>query len=540
KNTLKFNSGLINKRLLFDARVSRISSDGFIERASSDLKSYYFSAAYLAGRSDFRFTTFAGKEKTYQAWYGVTEEDLKLNRRVNYAGTEKAGAPYDNEIDDYNQAHYQLFFNHRFTPSLVFNTGLFLVRGKGFYEQYKAGEAYADYGMPDAMNGATNISNTNLVRQLWLDNYYYGDVFSLLYQQGKTSLTFGGTVAQYAGDHYGKVTWAEQGLTGTNRWYDTDASKSDLTIFGKWQQNLGSDFHLYGDLQWRKVAYALNGFRDNPALITDANYSFINPKAGVTYIKNNWNAFASFGVANKEPNRDDFEAGLKEQPLPERLHDFELGFQHKMGKTQLSTTLYYMNYKNQLVLTGRINDVGAYTRTNIDNSYRAGIELQASLEPASWLKASGNIALSRNRVKDFIEFIDDYDAGGQRATTYNESHLSFSPAVVGGATLTLLPYKQLELALTSKYVSKQYLDNTANESRKLDPFFTQDIRAQYAFSGKRFKNITLVAQVFNAFNAAYEPNGYTFSYYSENKLATENFYFPMAGTNWLVGVNVKL
>jgi iron complex outermembrane receptor protein len=199
-----------------------------------------------------------------------------------------------------------------------------------------------------------------------------------------------------------------------------------------------------------------------------------------------------------------------------------------------------MNYKNQLVLTGRINDVGAYTRTNIDNSYRAGIELQASLEPASWLKASGNIAFSRNRVKNFIEFIDDYDAGGQRAKTYNETDLSFSPAVVGGATVTVLPYKQLELAFISKYVSKQYLDNTANDSRKLDPFFTQDIRAQYSLSGKRFKNITLIAQVINAFNTAYEPNGYTFSYYSENKLATENFYFPMAGTNWMVGVNVKL
>jgi iron complex outermembrane receptor protein len=231
---------------------------------------------------------------------------------------------------------------------------------------------------------------------------------------------------------------------------------------------------------------------------------------------------------------------LKEQPLPERLHDFELGFQQKLGKAQWSTTLYYMNYKNQLVLTGRINDVGAYTRTNIDNSYRAGIEIQGSLEPAPWLKASGNIALSRNRVKNFVEYIDDYDAGGQRTRLYDESSLSFSPAVVGGATVTLFPYKQLEVALISKYVSKQYLDNTANDSRKLDPFFTQDIRAQYSLTGKRLKSITLIGQVFNALNTAYEPNGYTFSYYSENKLSTENFYFPMAGTNWMIGVNVKL
>jgi iron complex outermembrane receptor protein len=537
KNTLIFNSGKIGKHFSVDGRLSRISSDGYIDRASTDLKSYYFSANYATEKTGLRFTTFSGKEVTYQAWNGVPEADLKSNRRANYSGTERPGEPYSTEVDNYHQTHYQLFFNRSLLPGLNFNTGLFLVRGKGFYEQYKAGEDYADYNLPNASNGATS---TDLVRQLWLDNYYYGNIFSIQYEKEGTAFTLGGAITNYDGDHYGKVIWAQNGITGNPKWYDLNSQKSDANVYAKWQQKLGGYWQLYTDMQWRGVTYETEGFRDNPTLAVKQFYHFLNPKAGISYNRNNWNIYTSYGIANKEPNRDDFEAGATQQPSPERLHDLELGINKNEKMYNWGATLYYMRYDNQLVLTGQVNDVGSYTRTNIKDSYRAGIELQGGVRITSWLQAAANLTLSRNKLKNFQEYIDDYDNGGQKQNFYKETAISFSPNVISSSTLSFLPVKNMELQLIGKYVGRQYLDNTENEARSLDAYYTQDFRALYSFQLKGVKNITAIAQVNNLFNTLYEPNGYTFSYYSGNQLTTENYYFPMAGTNWTVGLNIRL
>lgn len=272
-----------------------------------------------------------------------------------------------------------------------------------------------------------------------------------------------------------------------------------------------------------------------------------NCRPGISYSKNNTMAYASYSVANKEPNRDDFEVGSTELPKPERLHDIELGVEAKSSRLSWGATLYYMNYKDQLVLTGKINDVGAFTRTNIPKSYRAGIELQGGVNLVRWARLDANLALSRNRIKAFTEYIDildeNYDLIGQETHFYEETDISFSPDVVGGATLTLKPVPQLELNLMGKYVGSQYLDNTGNDARKLRAYYTQDVRAAYSFdflSAKTLKNISVIAQVANVFNKLYEPNGYTFSYYYQGALNTENYYYPMAGTNWMVGINIKL
>lgn len=537
KNTLKAGTGLWNNHFVADLRLSRISSDGYIDRATSDLKSLYFSTAYLSDKTDFRFNLFSGKEKTYQAWNGVSEADLETNRTINYAGMEKPGEPYDNETDNYKQNHYQFFFTQRFTPRLSFNTAVFLTKGKGYYEQYKAGEDYADYGIPYPANGETT---TDLVRQLWLDNDFYGDIFSLHYQLPRTQLTIGGAVTGYDGNHFGNVIWAEKGLTGTNKWYDLDANKNDFNLYGKWQQNLTKTLQFFTDLQYRNVDYTIHGFRDNPTLFVDNHYKFFNPKIGLSYHKNGWLAYASYSIANKEPNRDDFEAGTLDQPRPERLKDLEAGVEIRKNKNSFGMNVYHMNYKDQLVLTGKINDVGAYTRSNIDESYRLGVELQGSAVVSNWLSAAANLSLSSNRIKNFEEYIDDYDNGGQKANSYGETDISFSPGIVGAATLTVTPRQGLSFDLISKYVGKQYLDNTSNENRKLNPYYTQDIRGIYSFGYGRLKNIDLTLQVNNLFNKKYEPNGYTFSYYYNNELTTENYYFPMSGTNWMIGVNVRL
>jgi iron complex outermembrane receptor protein len=539
KNTIKVGSGLVSDHFTTDFRLSRINSDGYIDRASSDLTSHYFSTAYLGKKNSLRFNMFSGKEKTYQAWYGVSEADLVTNRTINYAGMERPGEPYDNETDNYKQDHYQLFYNQDLTSRLKFNLGLFYIKGKGYYEQYKADQAYADYGLPEPTYGADTITNSDLVRQLWLDNDFYGNIFSLQYKGNTSQFTLGGGWNRYEGNHYGDVTWAEEGLTLPGRWYDLDANKNDLTFYFKQQTRISSLVSFFYDLQYRKVKYDLYGFRNNPDLIIKNNYSFFNPKAGLSFQKNEWWGYLSYSRGQKEPNREDFEAGIDQQPKPEKLNDLEAGIEKRNDKYNVGLTGYYMHYEDQLVLTGKINDVGAYTRTNIPKSYRAGLELVASAKFTSWLNAAGNFSVSKNKVKDFTEYIDDYDNGGQQTNQYSSTDIAFSPNMVGGATINLIPLKNAELSLICKYVGKQYLDNTQNESRKLNAYSTQDARFIYTISKGWLKELNIILQANNIFDKLYEPNGYTFSYYYGGSLTTENYYFPMAGRNFMVGVNVK-
>jgi iron complex outermembrane receptor protein len=541
KNTLKAGSGLLNDHFLVDARLSRISSDGFIDRAGSNLKSLHFTTAFINKKSSLRLNIFSGKEKTYQAWYGISEADLKAgNRKINYAGTEKPGEPYDNETDNYKQDHYQLFFSHLLGKRISFNTALFITTGKGYYEQYKADQEYSTYNLPNPPSAGSPITKSDMIRQLWLNNKFYGNIFSFQYKYKKTQATLGGGITRYNGLHYGKVVWAEKGLTELKNWYDLGALKNDFNIYLKEQTQFAKNWNLFYDLQYRHVKYNINGFRDNPALIVRNKFDFFNPKAGISYSKNGWKNYFSFSIANKEPNRDDFEAGTERQPKPERLYDFELGIERTKNNYNWSATIYSMNYKDQLVLTGQINDVGAYTRTNIPKSYRAGIELQGGIKFASWVNVSANLAISKNKVKDFTEYIDDYDNGGQKINTYQSADIALSPNIVGGATINFLPTQKLELTLLSKYVSKQYLDNTQNNQRVLKAFYTQDMRAVYTIKKKLPKEITISAQANNILNTKYEPNGYTYNYIYGGELSVNNYYFPMAGTNFMVGVNISL
>ncbi|MDP4263835.1 MAG: TonB-dependent receptor [Bacteroidota bacterium] len=535
KNTIKAGTGLLADHFTTDIRLSRISSDGYIDRARTDLKSFYFSTAYLADKTSLRLNIFSGKEKTYQAWYGITETDLENgNRTVNYAGTEKPGEPYDNETDNYWQDHYQLFFDHKFTGRLSFNTAFFLIKGKGYYEQYKADQAYSDYGLP-------NAGHSDFIRQLWLDNDFYGNIFSLQYKDKITEATLGGGYNRYTGSHFGDLIWASNGLPApVYRYYNLDALKTDFNIFLKEQTRFAGNWYYFYDLQYRHIKYNIGGFEDNPSLLINTPYDFFNPKAGISYNKNRWKGFLSYGVAGKEPNRDDFEAGVNQQPKRERLNDAELGIERSNKASNWSATFYYMHYKDQLVLTGKINDVGAYTRTNIPKSYRLGVELQGGATITSWMNVSANLALSKNKVIGFTEYLDDYDAGGQKTNQYNKTDIAFSPGLVGGATINFLPCHDLELSLLSKYVSKEYLDNTQHEGRKLNAFYTQDIRAIYTIKTKWLKEVDITGQVNNIFNKKYEPNGYTYSYISGGGTVTENYYFPMAVTNVMIGVNVKL
>ena len=323
------------------------------------------------------------------------------------------------------------------------------------------------------------------------------------------------------------------------RYYDEPADKTDFNIYAKLQQQFAIHWNAFADIQYRGINYSIDGFDDNPSIIIDKKYHFVNPKAGIAYNNHEWEAYFSYSLASHEPNRNDFEAGINELPKPETLHDFELSVQRKNSHYSWSATAYYMLYHDQLVLTGKINDVGAYTRTNISRSYRAGIELQGTIRPSNWFAADANLTLSSNKVLDYTEFIDDYDNGGQKTFSYKKTDIAFSPNVVGAATLDFFPVKNFQFSLIGKYVGKEYLDNSQKEDRRLDGYYVQNLRMIYTIRAKSVGETNLVFQLNNVFNKKYEPNGYTYSYYYGNELTTEKFLFPMAGINFMMAVNIK-
>lgn len=540
KNTIKAGTGLINNHFTLDARFSNITSDGYIDRATSSLQSYFVSGAYLNKNTSVRFNLISGKEKTYQAWNGVPESLLKTDRTYNSAGTEKPGTPYDNEIDHYRQTHYQIFLNQNLSDKITFNVGTFLVRGKGYYENYKAGQKFSKYNLPDVIEDGETISRTDLILQRWLDNYFYGSIFSGQYAYGKNQLTFGGGISRYHGKHFNMVKWAEVGIPENYSSYHLPAGKNDYNFYAKWMHTLASGFTTFIDLQQRFVDYRIDGFKDHPDIRIHEQYAFFNPKIGMSYLTGSGlETYLSFSIAAKEPNREDYEAGINNLPKPERMYDWEAGFTYQKKNYSAGVNLYLMRYHNQLVNTGEINDVGAFTRTNAARSYRAGIEVQAGVKPAKWMDISGNISFSRNKISSFTEYIYDDDEK-ETQNHFNNTDISYSPSVVAGGMINFYPFKDVGVQMISKYVGSQFLDNTSDKGRMLKSYFVEDIRLNYTFSRKVLKKVQVYFQVNNLFDKLYESNGYTYNYISNGHLYVENFYFPMAKINFTGGVNIEL
>ena len=568
KHTLQAATGLLPGGFQFNVRLSKISSDGYIQRSNTDLKSLQFLAGWTSKdeNTNIKFNLLTGTEKTGQAWNGIgtiffdgqgadrlsySEQLDAAGRRSNTLGEMADGGYYKDQTDNYQQDYYQLFLNHKFNPYWSSNISLFMTRGKGYYNEYRLGESFEDYGLNSPVIGDSVISSTNLTRQLWLDNYYYGTVFSVNYNKENTSLNFGGGYTNYDAKHYGFVKWADVGFLPDYRWYNLTADKKDFNIYAKLQQQIITNLFGFVDAQLRTVNYNINGFRKTPDLLSGGNYTFFNPKAGISYFIKHANAtqskiYGSVAVANKEPNRDDFEAGAADIPKHEQLTDYELGYQFTSSKFDGGINGYYMQYKNQLIATGKINDVGAYARTNVDNSYRAGIELTANCRPFDWLQASANATFSKNKIKNLMQYNDDYDNGGQIAETLNNTDISFSPNTVAGGSISMEPFtKQTDkqhfyIDILEKYVGRQYLDNAQNKRRSINPYALTDARLRYSFSSKTFKDISLIFMANNLFNKKYENNGYTFSYLYDGAITTENYYFPQAGINWNVGISFGL
>lgn len=537
KNTVNVGTGLINNKFSFDGRLSRIKSDGYIDRGSSDLKSYFLSGAFYGKTSLLRANVFSGTEKTYQAWNGIPESLLNTNRTFN-------SFTYDDQTDNYVQNHYQLLYSKTLSSSFSANAALHYTRGKGYYEEFKAGQALSNYGIAPYTVGGTKIDESDLIRRRWLDNDFYGMTYSLNYNPSASfNFTFGGAYNEYDGDHFGEVIRGQFVPVNLNlqRYYQGNGFKKDFNSYAKADYTIGK-LNLYADLQYRTINYKISGTDKNRLpLAQDDQLDFLNPKIGLSYQLNQGsNVYASLAVANKEPNRDDYvNSTPATRPASENLLDLEAGYRIRKGTFSGGLNGYAMMYKNQLVLTGKINDVGEYIRQNVRDSYRIGLELDSRLQLSRQLAWGLTASLSDNKIKNFTEFVDDYDNGGQIVNNYNDVSLAFSPQFIGSSELSLRPFKRTELALLTKYVSDQYLDNTSNSARKLDAFLVNDIRLSYNTSFRGLKNIGMALLLNNVLSEKYESNGYTFSYLYGGSFTTENYYFTQAPGNFLLSLSLK-
>ena len=529
--TANLGSGLIKNHFFIDARLSKITSDGYVDRASSNLTSHYLNAGFKNDKTLIKAVYFGGTEKTYQAWNGIDSATFATNPTFNSAGALydpnwNVIGYYDNEVDNYTQDHYQLHWSQILNENWSFNLSFHYTYGRGFYEQYKQNQDFIDYGLEPIYSGTDTIDQTDLIRRKWLDNDFYGTVFNVSYERKKIKLIVGGGLNQYDGRHYGEIIWARIASSSEirDRYYNSVSSKQDFNIYTKLLWDIDENWALFGDMQVRDVRYNSSGTDDDFAFAFEDNHTFFNPKVGVNWLlTESERMYLSYAVANKEPNRTDLlYADPNKKPLAENLQDIELGYQVAFEKTQLSANGFYMFYTNQLVLTGALDNVGNPIRENVGKSYRAGVELMASFEFATWVNWSVNATLSTNQNVDYKEDT------GNGIKHFGNTQIAYSPQVVGASNLTFIPVNGLKLGLFSKYVGQQYLSNSDNARHKLPAYFINDVRVSYDIPVREMKLLQAYVNVYNVFDVKYASNGYTWG--------NTPYYYAQAGINFMAGI----
>ncbi len=547
KHTVKFSTGRLNDHFEISGRLSQINSDGYIDRASTDLKSYFLKASYLDDNRLIKAITFGGKEVTYQSWNGLEDLDLLENDRTyNTAGmyTDDDGNIqfYDNEVDNYSQDHYQLHWIERYNNNWSTTLGLNYTYGRGYFEQYREDEDFADYNLTPLEIGGETIDVTDIIRRRWLDNDFYVVNANANYKNDKVNVMFGGSYSHYDGDHFGEIIWAEFASNSNirDRYYEGNGTKNDFSVFSKATFQLNEKFSLYGDLQLRLVDYKTTGIGSNGSPFNvDENYNFFNPKAGITYKMTDKNSlYFSYARANREPSRDDFENNAEVKP--EQLNDFELGLRHTSDKFLFNANVYYMLYNEQLVLTGGIDGVGNPIRTNSGESYRLGLELEAAIKISDKFSVQPNITLSSNKNEETIVPLNS------ELTNLGSTNISFSPEIVVANAFTYEPIERFQLIFLSKYVGEQFMGNTDSEASKLDAYFINDFNITYELKTKSFFKSILFSGLFNnMFNKKYISNGYYYTYNDDFSVPGEVTtiegagFYPQATANFLLGVTMK-
>ena len=578
KNNVRVGSGLIHDKFAFDARIYGLQTDGYIDYAFSDHKAYFVSGTYYGDRTFIKANVFRGEERTGISWWGVPVGALDTNRTYNPAGqyTDYQGNSqyYEDQTDNYTQTHYQLMLSREINKQLDASLAIHYTKGAGYYEQYKADEMFEEYGLPNIYVGSpllqigereialpdSTIYSSDLIRRKWMDNDFYGFTYSVNYSKNIIDATLGGAWNRYDGDHFGKIIWSEFAGNAEkgHEWYTNNGLKTDYNSYVKANIQATGKLSIYGDIQYRHIDYDLTGIDDNlESLEQEHSYSFINPKAGVYYEFNkNLNAYLSYAHAQREPTRSDFKNAVRDNtavPTEESMHDFELGADWRREKFRIGTNLYYMLYEDQLVNTGEKSNVGYDIRTNVDESYRMGIEVLAAAYFNRFLAFDGNLTLSKNKIKNFVEYSDYYDSDwnylGHLSRELGKTDISYSPEIIASGILHIRPTEETSIDWVHKYVGEQYFDNTSNEERKLDAYYVNDLRLNYTFSTAFAERINLNFELKNLFNTLYESNAYGGNWYENAVLEdgviqsaderTWSYFFPQAGFHVMGGISIK-
>lgn len=554
KNMVGAGTGLLAGKFAFQMRLSDLKSDGYIDRTASDHRSAYISGLFRTERSSLKTNLILGEEHTGIGWWGVPKEMLTINRRYNPAGeyTDEEGVTryYDNESDNYKQNHLQLIYSLKISDLLSLHTAFHYTKGKGYYEEYREDQPLADYGLPSVSFGDTVISETDLIRRKWMSNDFYGLVYSLKYRNDRFEAIAGGGMNLYLGDHYGNIIWMrDPGSTEKDyRWYFNNSRKGEISVYGKVNYSLSDKASFFGDLQLRHVLYSMSGVDDDLKDIgQEHKFGFINPKGGIFYsITPDQDAYLSFSVANREPTRTDFKEASGDPdatPEAETLYDTEMGYKLRTGKSSIAVNIYGMIYRDQLVPTGELSDVGYSIMTNVGKSYRAGIEMSAGIKPADLINWNLNLTLSKNRIRNFTEHYVDYNTSDwsseNNSRDLGEVDIAYSPSVTGTSDLAFKVLPMVDLHLISKYVGKQFIDNTMNQERTIDPYFVNNLRIDFEPKVKSVKAMELQLLIINILNVMYESNGYGGNWYEDGIEKSWAYYFPQAGTSFMLKMNLK-
>jgi len=554
KNMISAGTGLLGGKFALQMRYSDLKSDGYIYRTGSDHRSAYVSGIFKTGKSSIKANIILGEEHTGIGWWGVPKEMLSVDRRYNPAGeyTDEDGNVqyYDNESDNYKQDHFQLMFNRKMSNFLTLNAALHYTKGKGYYEEYREDQTLSDYGLPLVVIGDSVISSTDLIRRKWMSNDFYGLVASIKYKRDRVEAVAGGGINTYMGDHYGNIIWMRNaGSTEKDyRWYFNSAYKAEVSLYGKINYSLSEKLNVFGDLQYRYIDYSMVGEDDDlKNLNQDHNFSFFNPKGGLFYsISANQDAYLSFSVAHREPTRSDFKEATGDAaatPKAETLYDTELGYKLRSGNSLFGVNLYGMIYSDQLVPTGELSDVGYSIMTNVDKSYRLGIETSASFRLTEKMNWNLNLTLSKNTIADFTEYYTNYNSSDNSTEYLNRNlgnvDIAYSPSVSGTSDILYTIFKNTDLHFITKFVGKQYIDNTMNDERAIDPYLVNNLRIDFHPVIKNIKGLEIQLQVNNIFNEVYENNGYGGNWFEDGVEKSWSYYFPQAGINYLLRASIK-
>ena len=563
RETLQAGTGIMAEHWALDIRLSNIGSDGYIERAGTSLKSYYMQGAYYSEKTTVRLIGFAGEEETYHAWNYASKEEMKqYGRRYNSCGymfTDSEGKAhyYDGQTDNYVQKNWQLLVDHHLNDRTSMNIGVHYTKGDGYYQEYKSDRKFKEYALQPFILDGNEIKRSDLIRKKAMDNHFGGAVFSLNYKNSRISASLGGGANRYFGHHFGQVLWVKEhigNLQPNHEYYHNRGAKNDANIYLKADYRMTDALNIYADMQYRHIGYTIKGCNDkwNDAtgalqrLDVDESFNFVNPKAGLSWqIDSRNRLFGSISMAHKEPTRNNYTDGkLNERPRAERLLDYELGYSFNGKIFHAGANLYYMDYKDQLVLTGELNEIGEPLAANIPDSYRAGIELTAGITLPFGLSWNANATFSRNKIKNFTEVLYDDNTYARWEINHGDTRIAFSPDIIVNNSITYR-IKGFEAELQSHYVGKQYMSNAEMEAHRLDAYCVSNLRLAYKFTLPRTKSITVGATIYNIFDEEYESNGYAGSgYYTDDKGTRHRYdyagYAAQAGINILGHINIEL